>query len=186
MAPVVSACTEKNRKGKRNMQGYTSANTSINRTKLPAVYRRVKITAPVVFDYGCGKYTEHIKEYLRSEYGAVLLPFDPFNQPRDVNSQSRKYVTNCMDYALPVDVICSNVLNVIDSEPSVKTIAWNIQNIVNKTGGTGYITVYEGDRTGNGRQTGPDQYQRNEPLRNYLKWFNNATIKNNVIIVKGE
>lgn len=164
-------------------QTFTSSATSINSTKLPAVYRKARFSAPVVFDYGCGKYTDHIKEYLRTTYGAVLLPFDPFNQPRDVNHQSRRYVTNCIHYVLPVDVVCSNVLNVIDSETSIKTIVWNIENIVNKTGGTAYITVYEGDRSGIGRQTGPDQFQRNEPLRNYLRFFQNATVKNGMIVV---
>ena len=167
-------------------QTYTSASTSINSTKLPAVYRKAKISAPVVMDYGCGKYTDHIKDFLRHKYGAVLLPFDPFNQPRDVNATTRRYIHNCIDYKLPVDVICSNVLNVIDSDVSVKTVAWNIENIVSKTGGTAYITVYEGNRSSVGRRTGSDQYQRNEPLRNYLHFFRNATIKNGMIIVKGE
>lgn len=165
------------------MQKYTSKATSINREKLPAVYKKAHVTAPVVFDYGCGKYTDHIKEYLQKEHNAILLPFDPFNQPRDVNSKTRNLLTKCMMHDIPVDVICSNVLNVIDSDASIKTIAWNIENIVSKTGGTGYITVYEGNRSGTGRQTGPDQYQRNEPLRAYLKYFRNATIKNSMIIV---
>ena len=165
-------------------QTFTSSATSINSARLPAVYRKAKLTAPIVFDYGCGKYIDHIREYLRTEYGAVLLPFDPFNQPRDTNASSRRYIGNCIAYQLPVDVICSNVLNVIDNEGSLKTIAWNIENIVTKTGGTAYITVYEGDRSGVGRQTGRDQYQRNEPLRSYLRFFRNATIKNGMIVVE--
>lgn len=164
-------------------QTFTSSGTSINRTKLPAVYGKAVFTSPVVFDYGCGKYIDHIREHLREKYGAVLLPFDPFNQPRDVNGESRRYVSNCIAYQLPVDVVCSNVLNVIDSETSIRTIAWNIENIVRKTGGTGYVTVYEGDRSGVGRQTGSDQYQRNEPLKAYLKYFPNGTIRNGMIII---
>ena len=167
------------------MQTFTSAGTSINSRRLPAVYGKATFSAPVVLDYGCGKYVDHIREHLRTKYGAVLLPFDPFNQPRDTNANTRRYVCNCIAYMIPVDVVCSNVLNVIDSDVSVKTVAWNIENIVSKTGGTGYVTVYEGDRSGAGRRTGSDQYQRNEPLRNYLKYFRNATIKNGMIIVKG-
>lgn len=165
------------------MQTYTSAATSINRTKLPAVYGKAQITAPVVFDYGCGKYVDHIRAHLRETYGAVLLPFDPFNQPRDVNWESRRYIHGCIEYGIPVDVVCSNVLNVIDSDTSVRTIAWNIENIVRKTGGTGYVTVYEGDRSGTGRVTGRDQFQRNAPLRDYLRFFHNAKIQNGMIVV---
>lgn len=168
------------------MQTYTSKATSINKEKLPAVYRKAAISAPVVFDYGCGKYTDHIREYLDTQCGAVLLPYDPFNQPREVNQKSRKLLTNCIMHDIPVDIICSNVLNVIDNDTSINTIAWNIQNIVNKTGGIGYITVYEGNRSGIGKQTGPDQYQRNEPLRSYLKYFSNAIIKNGMIIVSSK
>lgn len=168
------------------MQTYTSKATSINKEKLPAVYRKASISAPVVFDYGCGKYTDHIMEHLDKQCHAVLLPYDPFNQPKEVNRKSRQLLTNCIMHDIPVDVICSNVLNVIDNDTSINTIAWNIQNIVNKTGGIGYITVYEGNRSGIGKQTGPDQYQRNEPLRSYLKYFSNAIIKNGMIIVSSE
>ena len=163
-------------------QTFTSASTSINSARLPSVYRRADFSALFVFDYGCGKYTDHIDDYLR-QGGRVLIPFDPFNQPSNINYEARRFVHFCIGHGFPLDVVCSNVLNVIDSETSIKTIAWNIENIITKTGGHGYITVYEGDRSGTGKQTGKDQYQRNEPLRNYLRFFRNATIKNNMIVV---
>jgi len=166
-------------------QTYTSASTSINSTKLPAVYRKAKLTAPFVLDYGCGKYIDHIKTALH-KHGRHLFPYDPYNQPERTNEKTMESLRIACDYGLMMDIICSNVLNVIDDDRTVLFIAETIENIVNKTGGTAYITVYEGNRSSVGRRTGSDQYQRNEPLRNYLHFFRNATIKNGMIIVKGE
>ena len=84
---------------------------------------------------------------------------------------------------LPVDVICSNVLNVIDDDDEIQKIARHIEQITTASGGRAFITVYEGNRSGIGKQTGPDQFQRNAPLRSYLRFFRNATIHNGMIIV---
>ena len=166
------------------MQAFTSSSTSVNRSKLPAVYGKADLSAPLVFDYGCGKYTDHIEQHVKS-LRKVYLPYDPYNQTDDVNKFSVTLVINAMHIRYPVDVICSNVLNVIDSDGEVSRICHHIEEIATTTGGTAYVTVYEGDRSGTGRQTGKDQYQRNAPLRDYLRFFHNATIKNNMIIIKG-
>jgi hypothetical protein len=166
------------------MQTFTSSATSINRSRLPAVYRKADLTSGLVFDYGCGKYTDHIEAYVKAPH-RVYLPYDPFNQPDDVNKFSVTLVLNAMHIHYPVDVVCSNVLNVIDSEAEISRICHHIEEIATTTGGTGYVTVYEGNSSGIGRQTGRDQYQRNEPLRDYLRFFHNATIRNGMIIVNG-
>ena len=165
------------------MQTFTSSATSINKTKLPAVYRKAELTAGLVFDYGCGKYTDHIEAFVKAPR-RVYLPYDPYNQPDDVNRFSATLVINAMHVHYPVDVVCSNVLNVIDDADTIRKIANHIQEIVEKTGGTAYITVYEGDRSCVGRATGHDQYQRNEPLRNYLKYFPYGVIRNGMIVVR--
>ena len=161
-------------------QTFTSARTSINSAKLPAVYNKAPLTSRVVFDYGCGRYTDHIRHFL---VGRTYLAYDPFNQPEAVNHDSLSLVRLAMDTHGPVDVVCSNVLNVIDCDVIVEAIAKKICDICETTGGKGYITVYEGDRTSVGRQTGADQYQRNAPLRQYLRFFRNATIQNGMIVV---
>ena len=168
------------------MQTFTSSATSINRTKLPAVYRKATLsrTTPFVVDYGCGKYTDHIQSAL-AEQGKVLYPYDPYNQPEATNRHTMDFVRWAENRGTEVDIVCSNVLNVIDSDGEVSRICYHIEGIVTATGGTAYITVYEGDRSGVGRQTGRDQYQRNEPLREYLRFFHHATVKNGMIIVKG-
>jgi len=164
-------------------QTFTSSATSINSARLPAVYRKAKLVAPFVIDYGCGKYTEHIKEHLNKQ-GIHLFPYDPYNQPERVNEKTMESLRIACDTGLMMDVVCSNVLNVIDDDRTVLFIAETIENIVNKTGGKAFVTVYEGNRSSVGRRTGSDQYQRNEPLRNYLRFFRNATIKNGMIVVE--
>lgn len=166
------------------MQTLTSANTSVNRSKLPAVFRKADLSALLVFDYGCGKFTDHIDAYLRPKHH-VYLPYDPYNQPDDVNKFAVTLVINAMHARYPVDVVCSNVLNVINSEAEISRICHHIEEIVTTTGGTGFVTVYEGDRSGVGHQTGKDSYQRNAPLRDYLRFFHSAVIRNGMIIVKG-
>jgi len=169
-------------------QTFTSSATSINRSKLPAVYRKAKLsrTTPFVVDYGCGKYTDHISSALRKQ-NKILYPYDPYNQPDAVNAHTIDFIRWAMDRHIEVDLICSNVLNVIDSDDEVQRIVWDIEEIVRRTGGTAYFTVYEGDRSEIGRQTGKDQYQRNDVLASYIRFFTLlVTIKNGMIIVKGE
>ena len=89
------------------------------------------------------------------------------------------------DAHIEIDVVCSNVLNVIDSDGEVSRICHRLEEIATTTGGTAYVTVYEGDRSCVGRQTGADSYQRNAPLRDYLRFFHRATISHGMIIVKG-
>lgn len=180
-------------------QTYTSARTSMNAHKLPKVYSSIPAPArhSLLFDYGSGKFTDHIRDAFP---GVVYLPYDPYNQPDDVNATSLTYLANAMHTRFPVTVVCSNVLNVIDDDAEVAAIAARIVVAVVRTGGTGYVTVYAGDRSGKGRQTGPDQYQRNEPLEAYLPlfqfpdvlhWYGKtyrgaATIERGMIVVRCE
>lgn len=161
-------------------QTYSSARTSINSTRLPAVYGKATLCGRYVFDIGCGRYTDHIRKFLGDR---VYLAFDPFNQPKEINDESMTLVKLAMASHLPMTVICSNVLNVIDNETVIADIAKLIDDVVEATGGVGYVTVYEGNGSSVGRQTGLDQYQRNAPLRQYLRFFRNATIKNGMIVV---
>lgn len=161
-------------------QTFTSASTSINSTRLPAVYRTAPLNHRYVIDYGCGKYVAHIREAVAPR---AYFPYDPFNQPADVNDATMTFIRVAMQEHIPLDIVCSNVLNVIDSDTVVTDIAKQICDIVETTGGTAYITVYEGNRSGVGRQTGADQYQRNAPHHQYLRFFRNAKIYRGMIVV---
>lgn len=162
------------------MQNFTGRNTSINSKKLPAVYRRFLFDGRIVLDYGCGRYTDHIRNSFAD--GTEYLPYDPFNQPSEVNTRSMARVAEACDQHIPVDIVCSNVLNVIDDDEEIARIASWIKSICHRSGGIAYITVYEGDKSGIGRQTGADQYQRNESIGKYRKYFPSAVIKRRTII----
>lgn len=161
-------------------QTHTSAATSINAHKLPRVYNLATFTpGEIILDFGCGKYTDHIQKALPE--GVTYYPYDPYNQPQAVNYHSTVAIDIARDTGHPVTVICSNVLNVIDSAEGVAATAALIETIARKTGGRLLVTVYEGDRSGNGRETGPDQWQRNERTADYLKYFHGARIHHGVI-----
>ena len=135
-------------------QKYTSRNTSINKNKIPKIYAYQIPKGKSVLDYGCGKYTEHIEEYAnRNEI--KWKGYDKYNREEEDNQKEKS------DY-----VFCSNVLNVIAEDEIVDEIINECISLATKEA---VFTVYEGDRTGKGRQTGKDQYQRNEKKAEYVK-----------------
>lgn len=134
------------------MQKFTSATTSINKSKLPRAYGADIPAGASVLDYGCGRWTKQLEEAAKAK-GWRLSLYDPFNLP---GSQP-----NFAEY-----VICSNVLNVIDDDSDVNLaiincLYWATKGVV--------FSVYEGDGSGVGRQTGADQWQRNEKTAEYVK-----------------
>lgn len=166
-------------------QTRTSAATSINSSRLPAVYNRFQFTpGTVVLDYGCGRYTDHIRQALP---GVVYLPYDPYNQPEAANEKSMFLFQFLTRFSTrPAVVICSNVLNVIDATETVADVAETVADLARAAGGKALVTVYEGDRTGTGRETGPDQWQRNERTRDYLRFFpaGRAHVTRNTIVIE--
>lgn len=146
-------------------QKYTSADTSINSTKLPAIYKKIDITAGEILDYGCGKFFDSYN------LPANVHGYDKYNRPQE-NELNRKYDT----------VLCSNVLNVI----AEKEVRQEVLRTLKSLGKTVCITVYEGNRSGIGAETKADCYQLNRPLKGYLQEvsevFENVTIKNGMII----
>ena len=180
-------------------QTYTSAKTSMNAKKLPKVFGLLPPLRrnSILIDYGAGKFTDHIREAMPH---VVYCPYDPFNQPDDVNRTTLYYLFSAARIRMPVTITCSNVLNVIDDDDTVRGIADTLSRFVAATGGTAYITVYAGDGSGIGRQTGPDQYQRNEPLTSYMQYFEDprpvtyynkayrstATIERGMIVIRSE
>jgi len=145
-------------------QTYTSAATSINSAKLPHIFAAVGMPrGAVILDYGCGKYTDHILQHVNAQ-GAAYYPYDPYNQPDDVNTYSRNYVMLAHVSGVTTVAVLSNVLNVIKEDSVIIDI---VDDALNLTGNV-IIAIYEGDRTGNGRQTGPDQWQRNERKAAYI------------------
>lgn len=163
-------------------QHFTSAATAVNGKagKLPAIYKKIDFKDLCVLDIGCGAYTDHIHEYVTAE-GGFWYGIDPFNKSASHNMK----VTAVWDVVSGIAencnlVISSNVLNVIDNDEAVQDA---VNNIVKKSALGAYaVTVYEGDKSRHGRQTGVDQWQRNEKTREYLKYFPaDAVIRKGVI-----
>lgn len=141
-------------------QKYTSANTSVNKNYMPAVYNKVKFNkGESVLDYGCGKYTDHIKEKMQ-EVGCEWFGYDKFNQPEDVNEVTEMRMKDGFDIG-----ICANVLNVIDSDEIIE----NIINEIKDCCKTAIFYIFEGDETGQGGETRKDCYQRNEKVDAYVE-----------------
>lgn len=168
-------------------QNYTSAATSINSTKLPAIYNKLTdsayLWASSYLDFGCGRYTQHIADHVASkayevsekapreyrDHMGIWHGYDAYNQTEEVNELELDAFREESDFFNQM-VICSNVLNVIDSE---ETIAWIAARFMTwaDNGAAIMVTVYEGDRSGIGRETKADCYQRNEKISDYLKYF---------------
>ena len=163
------------------MQTFTSANTSINKGKVPAVFTKAWWKKGTVnLDLGGGKY-DTATEYLHAREVANLV-WDPYNR-----SEAENLSVMCILASRGGADSCtiSNVLNVIDSAEARHELlnrAWDCTRYRAPI----FITVYEGDRSGVGRQTGKDQWQNNRPLRDYLDEvkavFPNATILKGMIV----
>lgn len=143
-------------------QEFTSENTSINSTKLPAVFKMVSFEPGTInIDYGGGKF-DNVADYL-TQYDVINLVYDPYNRSKEHNQE----VISTVRSAGGADTAtCSNVLNVI-KEPEVRqNVLSNIKKLV-KPGGKIYITVYEGSGKGN---EGPTKsgYQLNRKTSDYL------------------
>lgn len=148
-------------------QRYSSAETSINATKLPALVKKgLKMglfDGVSVLDYGCGKYTDHIAAAMM-EKASAYYPYDPYNQDERINVHSLKEQGNTCMMSTNTAVICSNVLNVIAEDEIIVGI---IRNGL-KLGRYMYVTVYTGKGDGIGRPTKKGCYQRNEKLSAYV------------------
>ena len=145
-------------------QTYTSANTSVNSKRLPAIYKKIdwyriknRYGDLVVLDIGAGKYTQHIKEYIESK-GGEYIPYDPYNQSADDNL----YASVNFDRANVI--ICSNVFNVIKETD----VIYDLHEMITKYNVPYFISVYEGDRSWIGHETKKGCWQRNETIDAYL------------------
>ena len=155
----------------------TSKNTSINIKKLPAIYGRLnwdalrerwaKITnferTPVVLDFGCGRYTDHIEHFLATK-GFIYKGYDPFWKSSKENNEALA----CKPYI----VICSNVLNVISNDIILNELQNKIRNFsfsvgLDKKQSLYYISIYVGRGDGIGKITKEDCYQRNQKINEY-------------------
>lgn len=153
------------------MQTYTSANTSLN--QLPCTHKLVaQENFTKLLDYGCGKY-DTFKNYVEV-LGKKYFGYDKYNRSEKENMEALSCNPNL--------VTCNNVLNVIDSDEVMEQVVKDLASFGCKT----IICVYEGDRTGVGKVTKKDCYQRNQKAVEYIpvleKYFQKVTRKGNIFI----
>lgn len=160
-------------------QEFTSENTSINSTKLPAIFKMVSFEPGTInIDYGGSRF-DNVADYL-TQYDVINLVYDPYNRSKEHNDE----VIQTIRSAGGADTAtCSNVLNVI-KEPEVRlNVLRNMKKLV-KPSGKIYITVYEGSGKGD---EGPTKsgYQLNRKTMDYLEEiqqvFPDATRKGKLI-----
>lgn len=141
-------------------QKYTSAATSINSTKLPAVYTSKAFLEEIgkaasVSDFGAGKF-DNAEKYVFDTFGKVVYCYDKYNRTEAENADT---LSRFSDLG-----IISNVLNVIDNAEARK----NLLKLAREHAATVLITVYEGDGSGKGRPTKEDCWQENRKLASYI------------------
>lgn len=164
-------------------QEFTSAKTSINSGKLPAIFRLVKFTPDTInLDYGGGKF-DNAAEYLKNEFNVTNLVYDPFNRTKEHNNSTIKQIrkNGGADSAT-----LSNVLNVI-KEPEIRLEVLNNIKSLLKPGANLYITVYEGTGKGDSGET-KSGYQLNRKTADYIEEisqvFGDVSRKGKLIIAK--
>lgn len=140
------------------MQNYTSKNTSVNHKKVPYLINHIdwkQFKGGRCLDYGSGKLNPETF-YIISGEGIQYLPYDPYWLDEITNSKAM-----CL---YPTIVICSNVLNVINSSEEVK----RIHNYIRGLKVPYFIRIYCGNKSGIGRETKKDCWQRNQVVEDYL------------------
>ena len=145
-------------------QKYTSASTSINSGKVPALIKKLRwdMLEPGSrnLDWGGGRY-DTATEYLKT-FGIKNVIYDPFNRSPEENQEA----LDVEKYGLYDTITISNVLNVIAEKEIRYATVRNALDYL-KPGGGLYISVYEGNRSGQGRETKPGCWQCNMKLADY-------------------
>ena len=144
-------------------QEYDSAATSINSSKLPAIYKMINLEPGGLYvDFGGGRWDNAV-EYIKDK-GATLVVYDPYNRSAEHNREVLRILRENGGADAAVN---SNVLNVIKEPEARKNVLENIARIT-KPGAPIYITVYEGKGDG---QEGPTKsgYQLNRKTADYLE-----------------
>lgn len=144
-------------------QEFSSAATSINSTKLPAIYSMVNFRAgDVVVDFGGGKFDNAVN-YLKDK-DVTLLVYDPYNRSAEHNKEVLRILK---EHGGADAAVNSNVLNVIKEPEAREAVLRNIKKIT-KSGAPVYITVYEGKGDGAEGAT-KSGYQLNRKTQDYME-----------------
>lgn len=153
-------------------QKYSSANTSVNKSSPAAIWGKINFSfinslcINAVIDYGCGRYWRNTRKLCEERGTNPYCPYDPYWLAPGQNQIAKDYLRT-KDTAC----ICANVLNVIQEDDIVDDIISEItSNFI------WAIQIYEGNKSGIGKQTKNDCYQRNQKVKDYLPFFHKRGI----------
>ena len=144
-----------------------SAYTSVNKDKVPVLFTLAAKGGFVkpgmrVLDYGCGRWPENVREYLRTLGVDDVVSYDPNWFPIPLGF----YAGQADDSGY--DLVClSNVLNVIQ-EPAERRRALAKAWKAVKPGGLMLVTVYEADGSGASGPSKDDCWQERRKLNSYI------------------
>jgi SAM-dependent methyltransferase len=164
-------------------QQFSSAETSINKNKLPEAYSTIHRKFgwqpdTLHLDIGGGKFDNAV-DFLKTQ-GVRGLVFDPFNRSEEHNEGVMREVGKGGVHSASL----FNVLNVI-KEPEYRAEALRTAHQSLKPGGRVFISIYEGDKSGTGKQTKKDSWQNNMATAAYLeevqRIFPNAKLQHGII-----
>ena len=158
-------------------QEITSAATSINVAKLPAAYNKLKkagifTKGMKMVDIGGGKFDNAV-DMLKKE-GVDLKVYDPFNR----SAQHNKEVAQAVQGGQVDASISNNVLNVIKEKENQLLVVEQAFDAV-KGNGKAYFSVYEGSKSGAGKETKAG-FQHNKKTADYVSLIENVFGKGNV------
>lgn len=151
----------------------TSINTS--RKQIPATIKNppIDVIGNRVLNFGSGKYPELSHDHLMALGASEVVSYDPY-AVNDLNLNYIDLIHGTFDV-----VFCCNVLNVV---PNINAVINDLNTI---DFNTLIVQIYEGDRTGNGKET-RDGYQHNKRTVDYIEFFKGYDVKRsgNYLIIR--
>lgn len=159
-------------------QEITSAKTSIKQVAGLFKDKNAKFGKTNI-DVGGGRFNL-VTDYL-AEHGTKNMVFDPYNRGVDENTATLRYLQNG---GRADTATCANVLNVIREPDARANVILEVAKCI-RDDGTAYFTVYEGDGSGEGRQTSSG-WQNNRKTADYVseigRYFDDVQRKGKLII----
>ncbi|MBQ9377516.1 MAG: hypothetical protein IJU05_06930, partial [Schwartzia sp.] len=162
------------------VQARSSAGTSLN--QVAAAFKKIKfVSGTVNLDLGGGRF-DKASDFLAAQ-GVTNLVYDPANRDPEHNAK----VFDAVRSGGVDTVTCNNVLNVIQEPGARSNVILQAAKAL-KPGGIAYFSVYEGDKSAQGRPTKSDSWQENRPTESYMdeirQHFADVTRQGKVIIAR--
>lgn len=161
----------------------TSKATALNQIASTFTNRKFDFDDSLILDFGCGK--GKAKEFCEKEFThCTVCLYDPYHN----FYETEKFVNADKTAYKNIVITCNNVLNVLQDNTLLEALA-QIKKIAELTHTNKIIfKIYEGDKSGKGKITKNDCYQRNEKTENYIQVitdkFNSFNIFSNFSVQK--